>query len=230
MIFPCTSYFYNVRFLEPWQIPLSTACWDPAWYHDFKGQSHKFFDKRNVLNGLRAEKLHPDNTCMHLCRGQESCSTKDPSACEFLKKYRIQLDRLDKDTFIDNLLDLEAQICAKFKIMSPVQFVLLVHEPPYKKCSERQALQESFGLSELQPKAPMKLNQLSVFRANRRTIKSIDKAAWSKFAYSSIEMSWWIVLDAEQHHLFTAHSWTEMVVKCAANGLEVPSTVERLSL
>ena len=137
---------------------------------------------------------------------------------------------LDKDAFIDKLLDLEVQICAKFGIMPPVQFVFLVHEPPYKKCSERQALQEAFGLSELKPKAPMKLNQLSVFRANRHTIKSIDKAAWSKFGHSSIEMSWWIVLDAEQHHLFTAHSWTEMVVKCAANGLEVPSTVERISL
>ena len=122
------------------------------------------------------------------------------------------------------------QLHAELGITVPMQFVFLVHEPPYKKCSERKALQEAFGLSELQPKASMKLNRMSVFRANRHMLKSIGKAIWPQFAHSSIEMPQWIVLDAEQHHLFTAHSWTEMVMKCAANGLEVPSTVERLSL
>ena len=67
------SYFYNVRFLKPDQVPVSTAVWDPKWFHDFKGQSHKFFDKRGVLNGLRAESLHPDHTCDSLCRGLEAC-------------------------------------------------------------------------------------------------------------------------------------------------------------
>lgn len=58
------------------------------------------------------------------------------------------------------------QIHAEFGIMVPMQFVFLVHEPPYKKCSERQALQEAFRLSELKPKVPVKLNELSVLRAN----------------------------------------------------------------
>ena len=166
---------------------------------------------------------------MHLCRGQESCSTKDPSTCEFLKKYHIQLENLDKDTFIDKLLALEMQLHAELSITVPMQFVFLVHEPPYKKCSERKALQEAFGLSELQPKAPIKLNTFSVLRTNCLSLKSTDISNCQQYASSLRETLCWIVLDAEQHHLFTAHSWTEMVVKCAANGLEVPSTVERLS-
>lgn len=122
------------------------------------------------------------------------------------------------------------QIHAEFGIMVPMQFVFLVHEPPYKKCSERQALQEAFRLSELKPKVPVKLNELSVLRANQQTTKSIGiAAAWSLYAPSLLEMPCWTVLDAAQRPLFIAHSWTEMAVKCSANGLEMPSHVKLLA-
>ena len=33
-----TSYFYAIRFFKPNMIPISTAKWDPKWYHQNKGQ------------------------------------------------------------------------------------------------------------------------------------------------------------------------------------------------
>lgn len=35
-----TSYFYMVRFMKPYMIPLSTAKFDPAWFH--KELGHKY--------------------------------------------------------------------------------------------------------------------------------------------------------------------------------------------
>ena len=45
------SYFYQIRFFKPYMIPVSTAHWDPAWYHDWAGAAHVFVDKRGVING-----------------------------------------------------------------------------------------------------------------------------------------------------------------------------------
>jgi hypothetical protein len=81
-----TSYFYAVRFMKPWHIPVSTAVSDPAWFHDFKGKQHVFVDKRGVLNGLRSEKLKPGNACEGLCRGRP-CNDV-PETCGFLEAYR----------------------------------------------------------------------------------------------------------------------------------------------
>ncbi len=78
-----TSYFYQIRFFKPSMIPVSTAVFDPKWYHNFKGQDHVFIDKRGVVNGLRIKSLMPDYTCNNLCRGFETCPTKDPGTCDF---------------------------------------------------------------------------------------------------------------------------------------------------
>ena len=142
-----TSYFYKIRFFKPWQIPISTACWDPKWFNDFKGQGYRFLDKRNVINGLRCESLHPDKTCQDLCRGLETCDCKDPSKCEFLKRYKLQLQNIDKKGLMKKLEALAERM--KKKLKHEVDIVLIVHEPPYKDCSERKALQEAFGCTEL---------------------------------------------------------------------------------
>ena len=47
------TYFYNIRFLKQNQIPVSTAMWDPKWYHDFKDKDYIFKDKNGVYNGDR---------------------------------------------------------------------------------------------------------------------------------------------------------------------------------
>ena len=56
-----TSYFYQIRNFTRNMIPISTAVWDPAWYHNFtKDYSHLFYDSRNILNGLRLEKINEE--------------------------------------------------------------------------------------------------------------------------------------------------------------------------
>ena len=144
-----TSYFYNVRFLKPWQVPLSTACFDPRWFHDFKGPSHKFIDKRGVLNGLRAECLHPDSSCSDLCRGPETCTSNGPSACEFLRRYSIQLSKINRGLYFKKLAALQKALQAKLSLPCLPDLIFLVHEPPYKACSERSALQHFLGCQEL---------------------------------------------------------------------------------
>ena len=54
-----TSYFYQVRFMKPYHIPLSTAVWDPKWFHANRGQDYHFKDKNGVYNGLRAPVFAP---------------------------------------------------------------------------------------------------------------------------------------------------------------------------
>ena len=39
MIHFATSYFYQIRFFRPDMIPLSTARFDPSWYHRNKGHN-----------------------------------------------------------------------------------------------------------------------------------------------------------------------------------------------
>ena len=143
-----TSYFYKIRFFKPWQVPISTAIADPKWYHDFKDQGYKFLDKRNVINGLRCESLHPDHTCQDLCKGLETCKCKDPSKCQFLKNYRLQLQHLDKDKILKKFQALADKIEKTYGHEADI--VLIVHEPPYKACSEREALQEAFYCTELE--------------------------------------------------------------------------------
>ena len=58
-----TSYFYQIRFFKPNMIPVSTAMWDPKWFHNFKNQYHVFKDRNGVYNGLRYPALSPKGEC-----------------------------------------------------------------------------------------------------------------------------------------------------------------------
>ena len=52
-----TSYFYQIRNFKPYQIPLSTAISDPAWYHS-KTEDY-YIDKNGVINGFCIQFLPP---------------------------------------------------------------------------------------------------------------------------------------------------------------------------
>ena len=39
------SYFYNVRHMKPYQVPVSTAMYDLKWFHNNQGNGHVFIDK-----------------------------------------------------------------------------------------------------------------------------------------------------------------------------------------
>lgn len=136
------SYFYNVRFLKPNQIPVSTAKWDPRWFHNNLGQDHVFFDKRGIANGFRLKTLAPGKTCDNLCTG--SCEPKVPEHCAFLEAYRAQLSRLDFDSL---MVDLERIVSTVEKYETSTEdyeIVLMVYEAKDNPCSERQPLIDWF--------------------------------------------------------------------------------------
>lgn len=142
-----TSYFYMIRFFKPWQVPVSTALYDPKWFHAFKGQDFKFLDKRNVINGLRAELLHPGKSCEGLCHGKVGCAYT-PESCQFMKNYKQQILMLDKTKILDKFQALANKI--QTKVHHAVDIVLIVHEAPTNPCSERSVLQEAFNCKELE--------------------------------------------------------------------------------
>lgn len=138
-----TSYFYKIRFLAPYQIPVSTALWDPKWFHDFKGPDFMFLDSRNVINGVRMPVFAPGPTCCDLCRGREGCKF-EPKTCEFLKNYREQIYKLDFNRIMNQFEETAASIRAGFRLDKEPQFILIFHEAPSNPCSERVVVTDWF--------------------------------------------------------------------------------------
>lgn len=133
------SYFYGVRFMKPNTVALSTAMWDPKWFHQSKGQDFCFFDSRGVLNGLRAEPFVPKD---HQ-EGEGYCGNcdHDNSKCRFMQHYREQLNALD---FSDMMRRFESIAQRVVTNGEEPEIVLLVHEAPINPCSERWALFDWF--------------------------------------------------------------------------------------
>lgn len=137
------SYFYQVRFFKPNQIPLSTAVWDPQWFHEFKNKNHTFIDKNGVINGLRIEEFSPKD-CDGMCYGTKTDKrgkgcTEDPNTCLFIQAYRNQLNKLD----FDNIMRKLENICEKY---NGSEIILLVHEATNNPCSERKSIIEFFNM------------------------------------------------------------------------------------
>lgn len=140
-----TSYFYQIRFFKPNMIPVSTAMWDPKWFHNFKNQYCVFKDRNGVYNGLRYPTLSPGDECEGLCTGQP-CD-KFYGNCPFLKKYEEHLDKIDFNKMIKDFEDICAQVRSKSNIPMEEEMivVLMVHEKPDNPCSEREALIHYFN-------------------------------------------------------------------------------------
>lgn len=139
-----TSYFYQIRFFTPNMIPLSTAIWDPKWYHANQKQDYVFRDKRGIFNGLRYQPLMPDDSCNGDCRGRDQCKISDPNKCDFLKHYRSQLDKIN---FQDLLLELKSIADSTARLLGTSDdmiICLIVHEAPSNPCSERVVIQQWF--------------------------------------------------------------------------------------
>lgn len=131
-----TSYFYQIRFFPSNYVPISTAMWDPKWYHNNRGNKYVYKDKRGVYNGIRNEALHPGPTCHDLCGGRENCGrSANPASCAFLRAYRKQLDAINFPQFLS---ELQAML-ERTGIDNPIP-VLIVHEAPDNPCSERSVL------------------------------------------------------------------------------------------
>lgn len=136
------SYFYSIRNFQPYMIPISTAIWDPKWYHDFKGQDY-VFKKNNVYYGLRYDSLAPGLTCQSCCRGPERCM-ETPDSCLFLKNYYKQLQGINFAQMITDLKNLAYSIKEHEGFQEDPMIVLLVYEKVDNPCSERHSIKRWF--------------------------------------------------------------------------------------
>lgn len=135
------TYFYNVRFFSPNMLPLSTAMWDPKWYHDNLSQSYIFEDKNGVYNGFRIEELNPYKI-EHVSCG-ESCN-QVPGKCDFIQKYHDYIFSLDFNTIYQKIMDLAGGLKSQKNFRNLPDVCLLVHEKPANPCSERGVLIDWF--------------------------------------------------------------------------------------
>ena len=134
------TYFYNIRFFKPHTIPISTAVWDPKWFHNFQGHEIIFKDKNNVLNGIRYPDLSPANIAP-CC----PCENKDPNNCQFIKDYTEYLDTLDFDKVYSDLMFIGNKGKEILKFDEEPEICLMVYEKPDNPCSERKSLMEYFN-------------------------------------------------------------------------------------
>lgn len=125
-------------------IPVSTAKWDPRWFHAFTGDyGYIFKDKRGIYNGIRAEIfLMPDD---YICECGPDCLNHNPQTCNFLKDYKNHLDTLDFNYVYQELERIGNKVRELEGFAEEPIIVLMVYEAPYNACSERKPIQEWFN-------------------------------------------------------------------------------------
>lgn len=134
------TYFYNIRFFPINLLPVSTAAWDPKWFHNFKGRNEVFMDKRGVMNGLRLETL----VCSNIYNADEdcqSCTHDHPESCNFLKKYYDYLCTVNFTAMLNYFKVLPGIVAPG---IDNVNICLIVYEKPDNPCSEREPLKKWF--------------------------------------------------------------------------------------
>ena len=141
-----TSYFYQIRFFKPWQIPMSTAVWDPKWFHEGLGQDHVWKDKNGVWNGLRIEILNPDNCCSLPPECTECQRKGNPETCSFIKDYSSGLHIKVNFPELLEILSKTADYIQNLEgFQEEPEIILIVHEASDEPCSERKSIQNLFS-------------------------------------------------------------------------------------
>lgn len=136
------SYFARIRKFAQHEVPVSTAMWDPKWFHPMRKPKGIYTDKRGVINGLRVDPFVPGYGG---CDGPRDCLW-EPEKCNFMDRYRQQLSKLDAAEILQRFRDLEARLQEKYPGQFPdgVTFVLMVYEKPDNECSERVPIMDWF--------------------------------------------------------------------------------------
>lgn len=133
------SYFYQIRFFPRNYVPISTAAFDPKWFHPQGNKSGIFEHKSGATYGIRMEEFSP----MEIdCDCKKDCE-HDPKTCNFLRDYENWLnDKLDFNACIKNIEDIAHKY--NYSGEEPVA-VLVVYETPDNPCSERVKLVKWFS-------------------------------------------------------------------------------------
>lgn len=139
------SYYYQIRFLRPNQIPIATTLSTPPW---FRKEGKAYLDKRNVLNGFRSTWFVPNKNLTNLCRGpehKEICGG-DPNKCSFLQGYKEQLRKIKWEDLQNHFEQIIKKAETDFyNTIERPEIVLIVYEAFMKnKCSEAWPLKEWF--------------------------------------------------------------------------------------
>lgn len=140
------TYFYNVRFLWPNQIPISTAIWDPPYYKLGNGKRYKVADNGVVL-GIKEDSLIYKGLESLKEQCQKGCpyASKAPR-CEFMLSYIEQLRQIDFEGYLLPEFRRIAEDVRKITNYSgEPEIVLLVHEKPDVVCAERPCLVQVFN-------------------------------------------------------------------------------------
>ena len=159
-----TSYFYQIRNFTRNMIPISTAIWDPAWFHNFTNDyNYTFLDKRHIINGLRCnaiiEQGKESNHGPEIC----PCENKDYNTCSFLSNYRKNLENIDFNKLISALKEYANYYKKEFEIENEIIIVFIVYETPTNPCSERKPLQDYFNSHGVECKElDYPINQLAI--------------------------------------------------------------------
>ena len=127
-------------------IPVSTAIWDPLWYHNFtQDYNYLFKDKRGILNGLRLESVIEQGR--HSNHGPDicPCDKKEYQKCSFLKQYRENLENINFNKMYNDMLKFAKDYKETENIKEEIILVLIVYETPTNPCSERRPLQDFFN-------------------------------------------------------------------------------------
>ena len=138
------SYFYHIRNMPPTMIPISTAMWDPGWFHNNKGNDYLFKVKNGVINGIRCNGLNPHAVYVagEDCPsgGRKECKLWITGDCKFLPKYKEYLESLNFKEVINKL----ESACRRLN-PNCTAICLLVYEAFDNPCSEREPLIEWFN-------------------------------------------------------------------------------------
>lgn len=135
-----TSSFYNIRFFKPYQIPVSTALWDPKWYHNGEGPGKVWVNEQGVWLGLRAACFSPSWCPSGCC----PCKEHNPGECTFIKTYEEGLRKLDFNEILETLTGMATYIKDQTGFVEEPEIVLIVYEAENNPCSERNSIQRLF--------------------------------------------------------------------------------------
>lgn len=135
------SYFYQIRNFTKNMVPMSTAMYDPAWYHAGLGPDYIYTDKRGILNGLRLKPIIVQGNTLHSC----PCESKNSDSCLTMREYRQELEKIDFEKMMRGIRAMADRYKKQNKINEEIVMVLIVYETPDNKCSERQSLINYFN-------------------------------------------------------------------------------------
>ena len=143
------SYFYQIRNMKPNMLPVSTAMWDPKWFHDGRGNGYRYIDKNGVINGIRMiDLMMPLYKWEELVKRNESCEHCNnwiAGMCPFMQEYAKCIREKNPDfqkfiTFCDGYL----QFLNQHLNLYLDTIIFIVYEAPSRGCGERPELQQWF--------------------------------------------------------------------------------------